>query len=171
MALFLCVVRFYFVSLWSMKGLVVKNTGSWYVVKLEDGSMANCKIKGNFRLKGIRTTNPVAVGDEVVVEVKDGASYIVSIETRRNYIIRRASNLSKESQILAANIDQALLIVTLKEPVTNTTFIDRFLATAEAYNVPVDEVKKMIDAKDLGEDLKVKAAIDLVKEKAVITVA
>lgn len=145
MALFLCVVRFYFVSLWSMKGLVVKNTGSWYVVKLEDGSMANCKIKGNFRLKGIRTTNPVAVGDEVVVEVKDGASYIVSIETRRNYIIRRASNLSKESQILAANIDQALLIVTLKEPVTNTTFIDRFLATAEAYNVPAVIVINKVD--------------------------
>lgn len=145
MALFLCVVRFYFVSLWSMKGLVVKNTGSWYVVKLEDGSMANCKIKGNFRLKGIRTTNPVAVDDEVVVEVKDGASYIVSIETRRNYIIRRASNLSKESQILAANIDQALLIVTLKEPVTNTTFIDRFLATAEAYNVPAVIVINKVD--------------------------
>ena len=142
---FLCVVRFYFVSLRSMKGLVVKNTGSWYVVKLEDGSMANCKIKGNFRLKGIRTTNPVAVGDEVVVEVKDGASYIVSIETRRNYIIRRASNLSKESQILAANIDQALLIVTLKEPVTNTTFIDRFLATAEAYNVPAVIVINKVD--------------------------
>lgn len=142
---FLCVVRFYFVSLWSMKGLVVKNTGSWYVVKLEDGSMANCKIKGNFRLKGIRTTNPVAVGDEVVVEVKDGASYIVSIETRRNYIIRRASNLSKESQILAANIDQALLIVTLKEPITNTTFIDRFLATAEAYNVPAVIVINKVD--------------------------
>ncbi len=120
-----------------MKGLVVKNTGSWYVVKSVDGEMLNCKIKGNFRLKGIRTTNPVAVGDVVDVAVKDGASYIVSIEPRKNYIIRKASNLSKESQILASNIDQALLIVTLKEPVTNTTFIDRFLATAEAYNVPV----------------------------------
>ena len=128
-----------------MRGLVVKNTGSWYVVKLEDGSLANCKIKGNFRLKGIRTTNPVAVGDEVKVEVKDGASYIVNIEQRRNYIIRRASNLSKESQILATNIDQALLIVTLKEPVTNTTFIDRFLATAEAYNVPAVIVINKID--------------------------
>lgn len=128
-----------------MNGLVVKNTGSWYVVKLEDGTIANCKIKGNFRLKGIRTTNPVAVGDEVSVEVKDGASYIVSIAPRRNYIIRRASNLSKESQILAANIDQALLIVTLKEPITNTTFIDRFLATAEAYNVPAVIVINKVD--------------------------
>lgn len=128
-----------------MKGLVVKNTGSWYVVKLENGSIENCKIKGNFRLKGIRTTNPVAVGDIVEVQVKDGASYIVGIETRRNYIIRKASNLSKESQILASNIDQALLIVTLKEPITNLTFIDRFLATAEAYNVPVVMVINKVD--------------------------
>ena len=128
-----------------MKGLVVKNTGSWYIVKMDDGAIENCKIKGNFRLKGIRTTNPVAVGDRVDVAVKDGASYIVSIDARRNYIIRKASNLSKESQILAANIDQALLIVTLKEPVTNTTFIDRFLATAEAYNVPVVIVINKID--------------------------
>lgn len=128
-----------------MKGLVIKNTGSWYVVKMEDGSIENCKIKGNFRLKGIRTTNPVAVGDNVEVAVKDDASYIVSIEPRRNYIIRKASNLSKESQILASNIDQALLIVTLKEPITNTTFIDRFLATAEAYNVPVVIVINKVD--------------------------
>ena len=128
-----------------MKGLVVKNTGSWYIVKMDDGTVENCKIKGNFRLKGIRTTNPVAVGDRVDVAVKDGASYIVSIDARRNYIIRKASNLAKESQILAANIDQALLIVTLKEPVTNTTFIDRFLATAEAYNVPVVIVINKID--------------------------
>lgn len=98
-----------------MKGLVIKNTGSWYVVKIDDGSIVNCKIKGNFRLKGIRTTNPVAVGDMVEVAVKDDASYIIGIEPRRNYIIRKASNLSKESQILASNIDQALLIVTLKD--------------------------------------------------------
>lgn len=143
--LFLQCDRFYFISLQDMKGLVVKNTGSWYVVKLEDGTLANCKIKGNFRLKGIRTTNPVAVGDVVTVDVKADASYIVSIEQRVNYIIRRASNLSKESQILAANIDQSLLIVTLKEPVTNTTFIDRFLATAEAYNVPAVIVINKID--------------------------
>ena len=128
-----------------MKGLVIKNTGSWYVVRMADDSVENCKIKGNFRLKGIRTTNPVAVGDVVDVAVKDGASYIVNIEQRRNYIIRRASNLSKESQILAANVDQALLIVTLKDPVTNTTFIDRFLATAEAYNVPVTIVINKVD--------------------------
>lgn len=134
-----------FVSLWTMKGLVVKNTGSWYVVKRNDDTLVNCKIKGTFRLKGIRTTNPVAVGDVVDVAIKDGASYIVGIEPRRNYIIRRASNLSKESQILAANVDQALLIVTLKEPITNTTFIDRFLATAEAYNVSATIVINKVD--------------------------
>ncbi len=142
-----------------MKGLVVKNTGSWYIVKMNDGTMANCKIKGNFRLKGIRTTNPVAVGDRVEVAVKDGASYIVNIEPRSNYIIRKASNLSKESQILAANIDQALLIVTLKEPITNTTFIDRFLATAEAYNVPVVVVVNKIDLLVDDEDREYLSAI------------
>ena len=135
-----------------MKGLVIKNTGSWYVVKIDDGSIVNCKIKGNFRLKGIRTTNPVAVGDMVEVAVKDDASYIIGIEPRRNYIIRKASNLSKESQILASNIDQALLIVTLKEPVTNTTFIDRFLATAEAYNVPVVIVINKVDLLSDADD-------------------
>ena len=135
-----------------MKGLVIKNTGSWYVVKIDDGSIVNCKIKGNFRLKGIRTTNPVAVGDMVEVAVKDDASYIIGIEPRRNYIIRKASNLSKESQILASNIDQALLIVTLKEPVTNTTFIDRFLATAEAYNVLVVIVINKVDLLSDADD-------------------
>lgn len=135
-----------------MKGLVIKNTGSWYVVKIDDGSIVNCKIKGNFRLKGIRTTNPVAVGDMVKVAVKDDASYIIGIEPRRNYIIRKASNLSKESQILASNIDQALLIVTLKEPATNTTFIDRFLATAEAYNVPVVIVINKVDLLSDADD-------------------
>ena len=135
-----------------MKGLVIKNTGSWYVVKIDDGSIVNCKIKGNFRLKGIRTTNPVAVGDMVEVAVKDDDSYIIGIEPRRNYIIRKASNLSKESQILASNIDQALLIVTLKEPVTNTTFIDRFLATAEAYNVPVVIVINKVDLLSDADD-------------------
>ena len=135
-----------------MKGLVIKNTGSWYVVKIDDGSIVNCKIKGNFRLKGIRTTNPVAVGDMVEVAVKDDASYIIGNEPRRNYIIRKASNLSKESQILASNIDQALLIVTLKEPVTNTTFIDRFLATAEAYNVPVVIVINKVDLLSDADD-------------------
>lgn len=118
-----------------MKGLVIKNTGSWYVVHTEDGDI-NCKIKGNFRIKGIRTTNPVAVGDRVDITVNpDGNAFITAIEPRDNYIIRKAINLSKESHIIAANIDQAFLVVTLAHPVTSTTFIDRFLATAEAYRV------------------------------------
>ena len=120
------------------KGLVIKNTGSWYVVKYGEDLVVNCKVKGNFRLKGIRTTNPVAVGDIVdFIANDDGTAYITAIEPRRNYIIRRASNLSKESHILAANIDMALLVVTFKDPLTSTTFIDRFIATAEAYSVPV----------------------------------
>ena len=117
-----------------MKGLVVKNTGSWYTVRTDDGQLLDCKIKGNFRLKGIRTTNPVAVGDRV--EVND-EGWIVSIEDRRNYIIRKSINLSKQSHIIAANVDQVFLIVTVANPQTSTTFIDRFLASAEAYRVPV----------------------------------
>ena len=121
-----------------MKGLVIKNTGSWVTVRLEDGSgTVNCKMRGVLRLKGMRCTNPVAVGDIVQVEEKGGDSPVVgAIEPRRNYIIRRASNLSKEFQIIAANLDQAVLVITLTNPVTSTTFIDRFLATAEAYQVP-----------------------------------
>ena len=120
------------------KGLVIKNTGSWYIVRCHDGVERSCKIKGNLRLKGFRCTNPVAVGDEVTLDVKpDGTAFITGIEPRRNYIIRRASNLSREFQILAANIDMAVLVVTLVNPETSTTFIDRFLATAEAYRVPV----------------------------------
>ncbi len=116
-----------------MKGLVIKNTGSWYTVLTDDGPTVDCKIKGNFRLRGIRSTNPVAVGDRV--EIKDG--FIIEIEDRRNYIIRKSINLSKQSHILAANVDQALLMVTVSKPETSTTFIDRFLASAEAYRIPV----------------------------------
>ena len=121
-----------------MKGLVIKNTGSWYLVKTDDGRAVECKVKGNFRLKGIRSTNPVAVGDRVqIAENREGTAFITEIEDRKNYIIRRASNLSKQSHILAANLDQCMLIVTVNYPETSTTFIDRFLATAEAYRVPV----------------------------------
>lgn len=119
-----------------MEGTVIKNTGSWYIVRLDDGRAIKCKVKGNFRLKGIRATNPVTVGDRVsITSGSDDSAFITSIEPRKNYIIRRASNLSKESHILAANLDQALLVVTLSHPTTSTTFIDRFLSTAEAYNV------------------------------------
>ncbi|MBR7011636.1 MAG: ribosome small subunit-dependent GTPase A [Muribaculaceae bacterium] len=120
-----------------MKGLVIKNIGSWVTVRLEDGSTVNCKMRGVLRLKGLRCTNPVAVGDIVQVEDKGSDAPVVgAIEPRKNYIIRRASNLSKEFQIIASNLDQAVLVATLTNPETSTTFIDRFLATAEAYQVP-----------------------------------
>ena len=135
-----------------MKGTVIRNTGSNYVVAPDDApdQEINCKIKGNFRIKGIRTTNPVAVGDHVTVGQPgpDGIAFITAIDPRRNYIIRRASNLSKESHIIAANIDQAMLVVTLAHPSTSTTFIDRFLATATAYNVPALIVVNKIDLLD-----------------------
>ena len=121
-----------------MRGLVIKNTGSWYTVKTDGGQLIESKIKGNFRLKGIRSTNPVAVGDHVeLITNQEGTAFISSIEDRRNYIIRKSPNLSKQSHILAANVDQALLVVTVNYPQTSTTFIDRFLASAEAYRVPV----------------------------------
>ncbi len=121
-----------------MRGLVVKNTGSWYTVKTDDGRLVNSKVKGNFRLRGIRSTNPVAVGDRVeITENAEGTAFITEIEDRRNYIIRKSPNLSKQSHIIAANVDQALLVVTVNHPQTSTTFIDRFLASAEAYRVPV----------------------------------
>ncbi len=119
-------------------GLVIRNTGSWYTVLTESGSKIDCKIKGNFRLKGIRSTNPVAVGDRVeIIRNQEGTAFIKEILERRNYIIRKSSNLSKQSHIIAANIDQACLIVTIDFPQTSTTFIDRFLASAEAYRIPV----------------------------------
>ena len=121
-----------------MKGLVIKNTGSWYTVLTDDGLTVDCKIKGNFRLRGIRSTNPVAVGDRVDIKLNaEGTAFITEIEDRRNYIIRKSINLSKQSHILAANVDQAFLVITVTKPETSTTFIDRFLASAEAYRVPV----------------------------------
>lgn len=127
-----------------MHGLVIKNTGFWYTVLTDDGETVECKVKGNFRLKGIRSTNPVAVGDRVTLtaSVSEGSGaenffWITAIDDRRNYIIRRSQNLSKQSHILAANVDQAVLVVTVNYPETSLTFIDRFLASAEAYSVPV----------------------------------
>ena len=135
-----------------MKGLVIKNTGSWYTVRTDDGRDVESKVKGNFRLKEIRSTNPVSVGDRVDIDINnEGTAFITKIEDRKNYIIRRASNLSKQSHIIAANLDQAMLIVTVNYPITTTVFIDRFLATAEAYSVPVKLVFKKID-RYKGED-------------------
>ena len=124
------------------KGLVIKSTGSWFTVEIENGDLFECKIKGKFRIKGIKSTNPVAVGDHVEISIQSTAGeknigLITSISERKNYIIRRSQNLSKQSHIIAANIDQAVLVVTLAYPVTTTTFIDRYLASAEAYRIPV----------------------------------
>lgn len=133
-----------------LRGRVIKNTGSAYRVRTLSGEEMDCRIKGNFRIKGIRTTNPVAVGDEVEIALRDAdTSYITAILPRRNYIIRRASNLSKESHILASNLDQAILVVSIVSPATPTTFIDRFLATAEAYNVPA---RLVINKSDLWSE-------------------
>lgn len=130
-----------------LRGLVIRNTGSWYLVKTDEGKEVECKIKGNFRLKGIRSTNPIAVGDHVqIIMNQEGTAFICEIENRKNYIVRRASNLSKQSHILAANLDQCMLVVTVNFPETSTTFIDRFLASAEAYRVPVKLIFNKIDA-------------------------
>ncbi len=135
------------------KGLVIKSTGSWYTVEDENEELFECKIKGNFRIKDIKSTNPVAVGDRVEftslnkTDTKTGRKIglISSISERKNYIIRRSPNLSKQSHIIAANIDQAVLIATINYPITTTTFIDRYLASAEAYRIPVILVFNKVD--------------------------
>lgn len=159
-----------------MNGLVIRNTGSWYTVQTDDGQLLDCKVKGNFRLKGIRSTNPVAVGDRVSVIPQadqagghgDGAEVnraglITDIVERRNYVIRKASNLSKQSHIIAANVDVALLVVTLAHPETSTTFIDRFLASTEAYRVPVTLVFNKVDLLD-AEELRLLDAVTALYE-------
>lgn len=146
-----------------MQGLVVRNTGSNYIVATDNDPSVEipCKIKGNFRIKGIRTTNPVAVGDHVTIGTPgpDGVAFITAISPRRNYIIRRASNLSKESHIIAANVDLAMLVITVAHPTTSTTFIDRFLATATAYNIPALLVINKIDLLTEPEDNELLEAI------------
>ncbi|NGM63158.1 ribosome small subunit-dependent GTPase A [Sphingobacterium sp. SGG-5] len=130
-----------------MRGLVTKSTGSWYQVQGEDGNNYECRIKGKFRTKGIKTTNPIAVGDWVHFdwEEDEESAVIHTLEPRRNYIIRKSVNLSKQTQILGANLDQALLVVTLASPPTSLGFIDRFLVTAEAYGIPVILVFNKLD--------------------------
>lgn len=147
-----------------MDGLVIKNTGNAYIVRTETGLDIECIAKGNFRLQGIRSTSPVVVGDKVKVDFNDDSiSYITEIYERKNYIVRRASNLSKHAHILAANIDLALLFVTVKSPVTTTVFIDRFLTTAEAYSVPVCLVFNKIDMYNEDDLEYVDALINLYK--------
>lgn len=133
-------------------GIVIKNTGSWYTVRTDDGRTMDCKVKGNFRLRGIRSTNPVVIGDRVtIIPGCTGTALIDSIDERRNYIVRKSINLSKQAHILAANLDQCFLVVTIVHPTTSTTFIDRFLATAEAYGIPTTIVFNKIDTYDADD--------------------
>lgn len=143
-----------------MKGTVYKSTGSWYQVKAGNGEFYDCRIKGKFRIKGIKNTNPVAVGDKVIFDLEEQAGerigVIKKIEERENYIIRKSVNLSKQTHIIAANIDQVFLLVTLNNPPTFTTFIDRFLVTAEAYDVKAVILFNKIDTYNEDELLEVK---------------
>ncbi len=132
-------------------GVVIKSTGSWYLVRKADGEQVECRMRGKLRLKGTRTTNPVAVGDYVDMEY-EGEEYVITrIHERRNYIIRKSTNLSKEAHVIATNVDQALLIATVNHPQTPTIFIDRFLITAEAYNIPAAIIFNKTDLYD-GQD-------------------
>jgi ribosome biogenesis GTPase len=129
-----------------MNGMVIRNTGSWYLVINDQGEQVECKIKGNLRLQDIKSTNPIAVGDKVeYIMNQDGSGVISSIHERRNYLIRKSSNLSKQSHILAANLDLALLVATINYPETSTVFIDRFFASAEAYSIPAVLVINKMD--------------------------
>src|SRR6201996_7117743 len=130
-----------------MHGLVTKSTGSWYQVQTPDGQRYDCRMKGKFRIKGMVTTNPIAVGDVVDFEMEPelGTGVITDLRARKNYIIRKSINLSKQAQIIAANLDQAFLVVTLASPRTSLGFIDRFLVTAEAYDVPASLIFNKLD--------------------------
>ena len=141
-----------------MTGLIIKNTGSDYVVRSSDGSNSVCRVKGSFRIKGIKSTSPVTVGDRVEF---DDTGYITELHERKNYIVRKPTNLSKQLHIIAANLDQAILIITIKKPVTSTTFIDRFLATAEAYHIPTILVFNKIDLLNAEDEAYVNALIHL----------
>lgn len=139
-----------------MEGIVVKSTGSWYEVMKPDLQIVNCRLKGKFRLQGLKHTNPVTVGDKVNFEMEPNSEngVIFSIENRKNYIIRKASNLSKQTHIIASNIDQAILMVTIAFPTTSLGFIDRFLATAEAYHIPTTIIFNKVDlCTDILEDV------------------
>ena len=130
-----------------MQGLIIKSTGSWYQAQTSDGQRVDCRIKGKFRTRGITTTNPLAVGDVVDFEMEPGqdTGVITNLQQRKNYIIRKSINLSKQGQIIAANLDQAMLVVTLASPRTSLGFIDRFLVTAEAYDIPAKLVFNKLD--------------------------
>lgn len=145
-----------------MKGIVVKSTGSWYNVKLENGEVVEARIQGKFRIKGIRSTNPVAVGDVVTIKQDENINNVITeIADRKNYIVRKSINLSKHSHIIAANINQAILIVTISQPKTTTGFIDRFLISAEAYHIPTILVFNKIDLYNKIELDELKTLMDI----------
>lgn len=151
-----------------MRGTVYKSTGSWYTIKSEDGHFYECRIKGKFRIQGIKSTNPIAVGDKVVFELErngdETVGIITEIRERKNYIIRKSVNLSKQTHIIAANLDQVFLLVTLNNPPTFTSFIDRFLVTAEAYEIPVVLLFNKMDTYDPDEMVEVEYLIGLYRE-------
>ncbi len=148
-----------------MNGTVYKSTGSWYTVKSEDGVFYECRIKGKFRTQDIKSTNPVAVGDQVVFELEDlgdeSVGVISEILERKNYIIRKSVKLSKQTHIIASNLDQVFLLVTLNNPPTFTSFIDRFLVTAEAYDIPVVLLFNKMDTYNEDEKAEVAYLMDL----------
>ncbi len=136
------------------KGKVIKSTGKWYIVELADGAIVNCRIRGKLRLEGLRTTNPITVGDTVSLNDdcdEEGNRTIVDFDKRENYIVRKSTNLSKQMQILAANVDRAYLLITIKNPITHLAFIDRFLVSAESFRIPVTILINKIDLYDTDE--------------------
>ena len=151
-----------------MQGLVYKSTGSWYTVKAEDGKFYECRIKGKFRIKGIKSTNPIAVGDSVDFELEtigdETVGIISSIAERKNYIIRKSVNLSKQVHIIAANLDQAFLLITLNNPTTYSAFIDRFLVTSEAYEIPIVLLFNKLDTYDENEMVEVNYLMQLYRD-------
>ena len=158
-----------------MQGIVYKSTGSWYTVKSDTGQFYECRIKGKFRIKGITSTNPVAVGDEVTFELEtigdETVGVIKGISERQNYIIRKSVNLSKQVHIIAANLDQAFLLVTLNNPTTYTSFIDRFLVTAEAYDIPAVLLFNKMDCYDEAETEATENLIKLYQKIGYTTIA
>lgn len=151
-----------------MRGLVYKSTGSWYDVKLESGKLVKSRLKGKFRIQGIKSTNPVAVGDYVDVKIEkkgdEEIGVIQTIEERKNYIIRKSVNLSKQTHIIASNIDLAFLLVTYNNPPTSTTFIDRFLVSAEAYHIPVVILFNKMDTYNLDDKVELKYLAELYRK-------
>lgn len=151
-----------------MKGTVYKSTGSWYTVKSEEGGFYECRIKGKFRIKGIKSTNPVSVGDKVIFELEEigdeTVAVISGIAERKNYIIRKSVNLSKQTHIIAANLDQVFLLITLNNPPTFTSFIDRFLVTAEAYEIPAVLLFNKMDVYDSDQMIEVDYLMQLYKD-------